>query len=339
MYSWCFVPPTSSLGNKGTLGDDFYVREEHLVLGVLQSVASLGEVSSLLKKRQSAFSTVMPILTRAVDDNMSYEDARDGKDPSVRSRRARVLDESPEKSVKVNPSRKASPRRHPTVTSTAEAALSSSKKKPVSTKKTPDKKRTRTVSPNSGSGKKQKTDEVEHVLSPSFHMDQTQTQVPVPSYERRSSSSTSGPLSGYTFLCSGVNQSVNGRIKKLGGEIADFESLNRNNSYRKLFFLSDQQGWRKPKYVYAAALGVPMLHIDWLAKIEEKYEDEGDVSVFDSSLYTRYRLPTGLDFHQRSYTLQRASHARDWVRPGQRGEDLFEGMTIALALGAEEKVW
>ena len=341
LYSWCFVPPTSSLGNKGRLGEDYYVREEHLVLGVLQSVTSLSEVSGLLKKKYSAFSTVMPILVRAVDNNMSYEDARDGKDPTVRSRRARVLD-SPVKSEKVKSSRKKSPRQ-PKVSSIAEAALISSKKKPIITRKTPDKKRSRTVSPNTGSGKKQKTEETEHI-SPSFHMDQTQTQVPVPSYERRNPSSSSGPLSGYTFMCSGVNRSVNERIKKLGGELAAFESLNRSNSCRKLFFLSDHQCWRKPKYVYAVALGAPMLHIDWLSRIEEKYEENGEVTVFNSSLYVQHRLPTGLDLFQRSYTLQRASHARDWVRPGGRDTDgrptdIFEGMTIALALGAEEKTW
>ena len=78
---------------------------------------------------------------------------------------------------------------------------------------------------------------------------------------------------------------------------------------------------------------------DWLAQIEEKYEEEGGVSVFDSSLYTRYRLPTGLDLFHRAYTLQRASHARDWVQPGGRDGGIFEGMTIALALGKEEQVW
>lgn len=171
-------------------------------------------------------------------------------------------------------------------------------------------------------------------------MDQTQTQVQVPSYERRSpSSSSSGPLSGYTFLCSGVDQSVNDRIKKLGGELTKFESLNNKNAYRKLFFLSDHQCWRKPKYVYAAALGAPLLHVKWLSRIEEKYKEEGEVSVFDSSLYTRHRLPTGLDLFKRSYTLQRASHAREWVRPGGRDGDIFEGMTIALALGQEGKTW
>ena len=337
LYSWCFVPPTSSLGNKGKLGEDYYVREEHLVLGVLESVASLQEVSGLLKQKYIAFSTVMPILARAVENNMSYEDARDGKDPTVRSRRTRVLD-LPETSEKMKSSRKKSPTRQRKVTSTAEAALSSSKKKPIVAKKTPDKKRTRTVSPNTGSGKKQKTEEAEHI-SPSFHMDQTQTQVPVPSYERRSPSSSKGPLAGYTFLCSGVDKSVNNRIMKLGGELARFESLNRSNSHRKLFFLSDHQGWRKPKYIYAVALGAPMLHVNWLSRIEEKYEEEGEVTVFDSSLYTRYRLPTGLDLFKRSYTLQRASHARDWVRPGGKDEDIFEGMTIGLALGSEEKIW
>jgi hypothetical protein len=272
---------------------------------------------------------------------MSYEDARDGKNPSVRSRRARVIDSPETSSKKTKSSRKSSPRRQTKVSSTAEAALSSSKKKSAVTKKTPDKKRARTVSPNTGSGnkkKKQKAEVPEHV-SPSFHMDQTQTQVAVPTYERRSPSSASGPLSGFTFMCSGVNQSVNDRIKKLGGEIVGMESLNRSKAYKKLFFLSDQQGWRKPKYVFAAALGAPMLHVDWLAQIEEKYEEEGEVSVFDSSLYTRYRLPTGLDLFHRAYTLQRASHARDWVQPGGRDGGIFEGMTIALALGKEEQVW
>jgi hypothetical protein len=63
-----------------------------------------------------------------------------------------------------------------------------------------------------------------------------------------------------------------------------------------------------------------------------------------SSLYQKHRLPIGLDHSTGVFQLQRASHAREWLRPGfarsDEGQPVFEGMNIALAIDPEsESEW
>ena len=67
-----------------------------------------------------------------------------------------------------------------------------------------------------------------------------------------------------------------------------------------------------------------------------------------SDLYLKHRLPIGLDHSTGVFNLQRASNARDWLRPGIirthdttfEGEYVFEGMTIALAVDKDsEMTW
>ena len=89
------------------------------------------------------------------------------------------------------------------------------------------------------------------------------------------------------------------------------------------------------KYIYAAALGTPMLHYNWLVELEQKLQENGTAKVFDSDLYIKYRLPVGLDLSQGFYSMQSASNARNWDPPGMRrgeGNTIFHGMTIALAI-------
>jgi hypothetical protein len=51
-----------------------------------------------------------------------------------------------------------------------------------------------------------------------------------------------------------------------------------------------------------------------------------------SDLYNRHKLPIGLDHSSGVFVLQRASHARDWIRPSaDNGKLIFEGMTFALS--------
>lgn len=89
------------------------------------------------------------------------------------------------------------------------------------------------------------------------------------------------------------------------------------------------------KYIYAASLGVPMLHHKWLAELETKFKDEGTAKVFDSDLFIKYRLPVGLDLSRGFYPMQRASNARSWD-----GGNVFSGMTVALAIDpAQENEW
>ena len=94
------------------------------------------------------------------------------------------------------------------------------------------------------------------------------------------------------------------------------------------------------KYIYAAALGAPMLHPMWLVELEKKFQENGKAKVFDSELYVKHRLPIGLDLSRGFYPLQRASNARSWDPPGctkGEGNTVFHGMTIALAI--EDTDW
>ena len=108
-----------------------------------------------------------------------------------------------------------------------------------------------------------------------------------------------------------------------------------------MFFLSDVESRQKPKYILASSLGVPMLHAKWLEEIEQRYRRDGVAKVFDSELYSKYRLPVGLDIAAGVFSLQRASNARNWMRPGfhyngnlkkTEGKAVFDGMRIGLAL-------
>jgi len=79
-----------------------------------------------------------------------------------------------------------------------------------------------------------------------------------------------------------------------------------------------------------------MLHYQWLVALEQKLLENGTAKPFDSELYTKYRLPRGLDISQGIFPLQRASAARCWDPPGftrgGEGSTIFHGMTIVLAI-------
>jgi hypothetical protein len=81
-----------------------------------------------------------------------------------------------------------------------------------------------------------------------------------------------------------------------------------------------------------------------LTDLEKKFRQGGNAKAMSSDLYQKHRLPIGLDHSTGVYILQRASHARDWLRPGfigkDEGEPIFNGMTIAIAVDpATESEW
>jgi len=76
--SWCFVPPSSTLGRKGQIGKDFFETEEQVVLAVLNEIRSLKEVSHLFVEHSESFSAVFPVLERAVAENIEYQAAKLG---------------------------------------------------------------------------------------------------------------------------------------------------------------------------------------------------------------------------------------------------------------------
>ena len=79
-----------------------------------------------------------------------------------------------------------------------------------------------------------------------------------------------------------------------------------------------------------------MLHYEWLRDLEEKVKNGDNAKAMSSDLYSKHRLPIGLDNSTGVFLLQKASHARDWLRPGyskhDEGAPIFDGMTIAIAV-------
>jgi hypothetical protein len=99
--------------------------------------------------------------------------------------------------------------------------------------------------------------------SAAFHSSQTQgNEAVTPSVNRNN---PSGPLSKYKFFFSGIDKahSIDARIRKLGGQVITIDKDTAEKAHGAIFFLSDYTFWRRPKYIFAAALGVPMLHYEW----------------------------------------------------------------------------
>lgn len=110
------------------------------------------------------------------------------------------------------------------------------------------------------------------------------------------------PFDGFCFFGSGIDVSVADAVSRLGGKFlkeVKGDALKTKNVVKKLFFLSDIVNRRTHKYILACALGVPMLHFDWVYAVEKQYEEYVSQkeelpnirapSVFDSQLYSAYR--------------------------------------------------
>lgn len=158
------------------------------------------------------------------------------------------------------------------------------------------------------------------------------------------------PLKGLTFFGSGVTEKVKKHVSSLGGTFINDVSekhVDADKVQNKLFFLSDVKSRRTHKYFLACSLGVPMLHYRWIEELKESYErkrKEGGsvISAFNSELYTKYRLPLGLSNTSGLFHLQRARHARKWVKAtNENGIAIFSGLNMILALEQSdaEKKW
>jgi len=111
IYNWVYVPPCSTFGQdkKGMYvpGVDYYNTEERLVRDVLQEISTLDELSDLYAANIDYFSSIMPILDRAVSQGIDYKNAtalvlEDGDKkmsakPSKRNREEDKKDEVAEK--------------------------------------------------------------------------------------------------------------------------------------------------------------------------------------------------------------------------------------------------
>lgn len=341
--SWAFIPPVSK-GIKGKAGEDFFLEETAVTLYVLTAISQLKErnISSIYDRHRTSLNTVMTTLKRAVDGCMSYADAKLGKSPSQRSRRAKSQylpgEETASDSGKLasrNDSRK---RGASKITPEVDVRAKTSTTKGPSSVSSESTSSTTTKRASNLSSKKQRFNGVEDV-SPSFHMDQTQ-QVAPPTSFRRSPAAKNGPLAGISFFYSGIESSfkIEDKIRRLGGNVLSnvAQLTHEVISNQQLFFISDPTSWRKPKYMLAAAQGAPMVHYNWLVDMNKKYAQDGKVKAFDSELYTRYKLPIGLDLSKGYFVLQRASNAKHWNRPGcvkGKGRPIFDNMTIALVIG------
>ncbi|KAL7553903.1 hypothetical protein ACHAWF_017471 [Thalassiosira exigua] len=326
---WCFVPPKSVLESKGKLGKDYFLSEEQVVLCVLKEVETMKQLFD--DGAAEAFKTLLPVLNRAVDDNMEYSDAKSGKSASVRTRRAAKI---PDLSPQPKSGKRKSPQNNGE-DSSIKPKSGAKGKSPTRAKITPESKTT-------PKAKKQKTSDGENIAS--FHTSQTQGVEVLPtSYSKRSPGQVGGPLKDYSFFYSGVDKSfkIDERIQRMGGRVVHHQSLTLEKAKKKVFFLSDYTCWRKLKYIHAVTLGGPILHFKWLLELEQKFDESGKAYIFDSALFQKYRLPLGLDLSKDFYPLQRASNARQWNPPGCRdceGSRVFEGMTIALSIDPKDKV-
>lgn len=146
------------------------------------------------------------------------------------------------------------------------------------------------------------------------------------------------PLSGLSFFGSGLDESTPKLVEDLGGVFKrDIrgEDLKRSNVSRKLFFLSTPDKRRTHKYFLAVALGVPMLHINWLNKMADEYKQytesgsKGPMpSAFNSENYSQYRLPLGLSNISGTFVLQKPGHANKWLGPS----DILKGLSISIVV-------
>jgi len=184
---WCFVPPTSNLGAKGVLRKDYFLSEEEVVLCILEEVRTMKETRPVLNENAASISSLISTLTRAVDEDMEYQDAKLGKRASVRT--CRLAKSSVQPGVDSSP-KSVSKGKKQTSPKTKSKELTSSKKR--APKITPETK--------FESSKKQKTEaQSEEHLSPSFHQSQTQgVEDNRKTYNRRSPGQKNGPLSGYS---------------------------------------------------------------------------------------------------------------------------------------------
>jgi hypothetical protein len=160
-------------------------------------------------------------------------------------------------------------------------------------------------------------------------------------------------LYGMTFLVSGCPGFIEREVQGLGGRCIssmDGISLNRDDIGGKLCFLSEPKCRRRPKYLMAVALGLPMLHFDCLKELEEMESNYQRAlgagsndglkrpALFDTAFYKKWRLPTGLSLDSGLFVLQRARNASKWAPPGfeNGGSSLLSGMTVAFALQEQD---
>jgi len=183
----------------------------------------------------------------------------------------------------------------------------------------------------------------------SFHLSQTpEVQLPLQITSRKDASiyRDNKPFDGLSFFVSGLDDVSCNQIRSLGGSIiSDLsgEVLNASNVTRKLFFVSEPTKRRTHKYLLAGSLGAPMLHRCWVNAIFHRFQSKQQTNVFDSVLYSSYRLPLGLSTSSGLFILQKARNAKKWCRPGcqDNGDPLFQGLNIIIALDNQdsEKKW
>ena len=153
------------------------------------------------------------------------------------------------------------------------------------------------------------------------------------------------PLQGLSFFISGCDDmcKIEQQITSLGGRVIynldDKIFTIRNRMIGKLFFLSQPKCRRRMKYIYAAALGVPMLHLSWIDEIVCRDVNGVNTNPFDSHLYESKRLPVGLCLSNGIFPLQRARHARTWTPPGAENASnpIFYRMHVMITREDEEK--
>lgn len=193
-----------------------------------------------------------------------------------------------------------------------------------------------------------------HAVSPDnrfndskFHMTQESPEKGSVSFQSPSGRSRNihdGLLKGITFLISsGLNENIQRKVRALGGSIAERiadipSEMDDNQHTNNLILLSHHDKRRSIKYLFAASMGVPMVHFSWLTELqlrEEKYQS-GSSSVrpnpFDKDLFASTRLPLGLNLNSGRYRLQPV----DVLETRYARQRVLANMTFVIVLANEK---
>lgn len=153
-------------------------------------------------------------------------------------------------------------------------------------------------------------------------------------------------LTGITFLLVGVDDACAHNIRQtvldLGGSITETIAAVQmpvfHDGKNRVFLLSHPGQRRSTKYIFAAALQIPMLHYNWVLDIHKRVQQGLSFDPFDGSLLESMRLPHGLSLSSRRYKLPPPFSLK---KVGSIDKNFLKGITLMVVLGNQylEEEW
>uniref|UniRef100_A0A7S2PEG0 BRCT domain-containing protein n=1 Tax=Leptocylindrus danicus TaxID=163516 RepID=A0A7S2PEG0_9STRA len=209
------------------------------------------------------------------------------------------------------------------------------------------------VSPSSMSGKTDTTSSGESSSLTSVstngrpsNFDSTKEQ-PFQRTKAVTASTRRGVLTGVTFLLVGVDDvgfgnNIRQIVLDLGGIIAESITAVQmpvfHEGKNSVFFVSHPSQRRTLKYIFAAALQIPMLHYNWVLEMRKRVQQGSSPDPFDEKLFESMRLPYGLSLSSRRFKLP-PLFSLEKVKSSDR--NYLEGLTLMVVLGNQhmEEDW